>query len=69
MTIFDDEYPSLELTEILFNAIKGFSISRLYESVLDNMEFTNMPQYITSEFLPHLFQFLQASVRSAILLK
>lgn len=71
---FEYNYLSLELTESLYNAIKGFSIPRVYSSALTvdpNLYrniFTTL-QPFTFRFLPALFNFLKNSVRIASLLK
>ncbi|KAF5314982.1 hypothetical protein D9619_007559 [Psilocybe cf. subviscida] len=63
---FEYNYHSLDLTESLYNAIKGFSIPRIYNSVtgiypeLYRNVYQTLQQF-TFRFLPALFSFLEKS--------
>jgi hypothetical protein len=64
MWYFQEYHLSLDLTEPLYNAIRGFSISRIYNSVLTIEPVHSQTislQIVTLNFLPSLFKFLKKS--------
>lgn len=72
MLCCEEQFASLEITEALYHAIKGFSISRLYHWLLSGHDWPNEPidpssllSRLTYSFLPALFEFLNKSVCTA----
>lgn len=69
MFCFRDYFLSLDLTENLYNAIREFQISRLYNFALNSGPPLDggylMLQQLIFDFLPTLFKFLKKSVCAA----